>query len=157
METEYEPELWEVNQGKRLIKRLRKVNVRPGEEYDFLLGAMRSCAMGLIVQQAQAAGASAEDATGFAVAANDAIKVPEKTGHPGRDLYLLLLNNGAAPGRVKSAMDCVLAATFGWARFDQSMFSVQSTLGKPGIIAEETAEFPTHPGFPSNDPIRENY
>lgn len=149
----------EVNQGKRLIKRLHKVNVRPGQEVDFLLGAMRSCAMGLIIEKARAAGASAEDATGFAVAANDAITVPEPTGHTGLDLYRLLMFNGAAPGRVKAALDCVLAATFGWAKFDQALFSMHSTLGKIEQVAmpESDVEFPTHPGFPSNDPIRENY
>ena len=151
-------DLWEINQGKRLIKRLKKFNCEPGEEYDFLLSAMRTAALNQIIKRAAVAGESLDNALLLAVCANDLISVPKRTPHLGYDLYRLLLSNGAQPGRIKSAMDSVLSAVYNKQDIDWRLFDSTSSLGcgvkaEPAMLTEP--EFPTHPGFPET--FRENY
>lgn len=101
-------EVWEINQGKRLLKRMHKCGVRPGAEYGFLLQALKNAAAVVALDQAKGHGASPEGATASAVAAMQRIKVADISGHPGRDLYALLVANGASPGRCKAELDKVL-------------------------------------------------
>lgn len=105
-----ELDLWEVNQGKRLIKRLHKCGVRPGQEFDFLLHAIKTSEATIAVDQAKGQGSTPEAATAAAMAAMDRVKTVERTGHVGCDLFRLMVENGASPGRVKTNLDKVLFA-----------------------------------------------
>lgn len=102
------PELWEVNQGKRLLKRLKSVGVKPGDELAFVLQALRTSAATVEVAKAKRDGKSPEESTGLALEAVARVKVVEGSGHNGLDVYRLLVENGAAPGRVKAELDKVL-------------------------------------------------
>lgn len=153
LETEAQITAWEVNQGKRLIKRLRKI-CQPGEEYDFLLSAMRTAAVNMVIKRAAVAGESLDNALVLAVCANDLITVPKRSGFVGFDLTQLLMQNGAAPGRIKAALDSVLLAVYNNQPLDQSLFDRTSAIGGRDEPKNEP-EFPTHPGFPAT--FRDNY
>lgn len=99
---------WEVNQGKRLIKRLQKSGVAPGLELAFLHQALMNAAAAVAVDQAKGEGLSAEESTARAMAMMGTIKEVEPSGHMGLDCYRLLVANGSAPGRVKAELDKVL-------------------------------------------------
>lgn len=102
------PELWEVNQGKRLLKRLKAVGVKPGEELSFTLQALITSAATVAVAKSKRDGEAPEKATEAAMAAMGTIKPVAASNHPGVDLVNLMVVNGAAPGRVKAELDKVL-------------------------------------------------
>lgn len=99
---------WEVNQGKRLIKRLRSSGVIAGMELAFLHQALMTAAAAVAVDTAKGEGLSAEESTERAMAMMQSIKHVEPSGHMGLDCYRILVANGSAPGRVKSELDKVL-------------------------------------------------
>ena len=137
------PELWEVNQGKRLIKRLKSVGVTSGDELAFVVQALRTSAATVEVAKAKRDGKTPEESTAIAMEAVGRIKLVEGTGHHGLDVYRLLVENGAAPGRVKAELDKVL-------------FVAGITNGCPSEIAP-SVESPDYTAdrFPSGH--RENY
>jgi len=99
---------WEVNQGKRLLKRLHNSGVMVGMELAFLHQALMTAAAAVAVDQAKGEGLSAEDSTARAMAMMSSIKHVEPSGHMGLDCYRILVENGSAPGRVKAELDKVL-------------------------------------------------
>lgn len=102
-------ELWEANQGKRLIKRLHKCGVKPGHEVAFLIQALRTSAATVAIDQAKREGKTADESTALAVEAISRVKLPaHPCSHIGQTLFDILVVNGSAPGRVKSELDKVL-------------------------------------------------
>lgn len=99
---------WEVNQGKRLLKRLHNSGVMVGMELAFVHQALMTAAAAVAVDQAKGEGLSAEESTERAHAMMTSIKHVEPSGHMGLDCYRILVANGSAPGRVKAELDKVL-------------------------------------------------
>lgn len=102
---------WEVNQGKRLIKRLHKVGVRKGSELPFLTQALKTAAATVAVDYAKGLGATPEAASLAALEAVAKVKEVQPSSSVGFDLCRLLMANGAVVGRVKSELDKVLFVT----------------------------------------------
>lgn len=101
-------ELWEINQGKRLLKRMHKCGVQKGLEFQFLFQALKNAAAVVAVDIAKGQGCTADQATAAALEAMQRVKPVDLGEHSGEACFRLLVENGAAPGRCKSELDKVL-------------------------------------------------
>jgi hypothetical protein len=108
-----ESELWDRNQGKRLIKRLKKHGIGESQQFDALFHLIRTGAAKIATGAAKRAGASADESMAMAIQALNGAKTVERTGNLGFDLTRLLMANGAPVGRIKSALDDILAVAKG--------------------------------------------
>lgn len=103
--TDWETSKLAINQGKRLIKRMRKLNVIPGREYPMLLDIVKQAYLKDRLNLWREANLPADAAMKMAMDDVAAMKIPVTTGHAGRDLFELLVSIGVPPGRCKSALD----------------------------------------------------
>lgn len=136
MTTEFYP--GQLDQGKRIIKRIRKLNVLEGKEYEFLLGALRQATMHVALTQARQANHSPEVAMMIAQEARARVQEVPAEAVPGRRLYMLMVANGSRPGRVKSEVDGLLDMLFSIAtdsaKDDQWIVDLKGKLERTRVV-----------------------
>lgn len=143
-----------VNQGKRLVKRLEKLDVPQSKQFAFLKGLLESNLTAQRVSHYRAQGSDVMAAMTYALSdvKAKADKLPEFYGPLGRDLYMLCVHYGAIPGRVKSFVDDQLVE-FGLCSEAQAIAGIQQPAQAPAsepFVDQESAD-----RFPSGH--RENY
>lgn len=132
------------NQGKRLIKRLRKCGVAVGNELEFLTQALRTSAATVSVDFAKGQGKTPEEATAAALEAMGKVKAVEPSDNLGFDLARLLMVNGAAAGRVKAELDKVLFVAGILKEPPAGMFQMEEGPEESFVDHETLDRFPNH-------------
>lgn len=102
----------ELDQGKRIIKRLKKSGVAENAQYEFLFGALQQAVVRVTMIQARQAGRTTSVAMMMATEARSRVAQAEPGPILGRRLYDLMVANGSTPGRVKRDVDGLLDMLF---------------------------------------------